>query len=216
MDFSDVQVCNPAVSTLHSLPRASSRPPSRRKDAHDLRRSARRADGRDHGQLCVERSIHLDPAERALVLAVYRDGMSLKELADLLTTPVQQGCSSLPDTDIRRSGAARVRLLRRRLRRTVSRLLSPKFEFCAAYIEPRDQEERRRLGLPCWPPLRRRVAEECVIRGCSIRSAARTLDVSLHIVRGEIDRIHALFESHMRHPRSPRFSPDEGTARCPA
>jgi DNA-directed RNA polymerase specialized sigma24 family protein len=120
----------------------------------------------------------LPEGERAALTAVYRDGMTVKQLAAL------------------RSSAARdPRSLRRQLRRTSARLLSPKFVFVAAFLEPADQAERRRLGLPCWPPRRRAVAEQCIVRGFSIREAAAALGLTFHAVRQELSIISALHEA---------------------
>lgn len=63
------------------------------------------------------------------------------------------------------------------------------------FLEPADQTERRRLGLPCWPPKRRAVAQEVFINGRSSREAADALGLSIHAVRREMNAINALFEA---------------------
>jgi DNA-directed RNA polymerase specialized sigma24 family protein len=73
--------------------------------AWDLRRKRRR----EVVDRIVEGSVWLTPADRALVLAYYRDGQRATEIARLANEPV--------------------RALRRRLRRAVRRVLSPEFAF---------------------------------------------------------------------------------------
>lgn len=159
-------------------PPASSRisPSTRSPDPRDLRRRSRA--GRDAAQHCIELARLLRPGDRAALLAVYRDGMTVKDLAALAP-----------------SGVHSARALRRRLRSISTRMLAPKFEFVAAFLEPADQSERRRLGLPTWPPTRRAVAQQCVINGLSMQKAARVLGITLHAVRREANAIHALFEA---------------------
>ncbi|MBL8747310.1 MAG: hypothetical protein JNK58_13270 [Phycisphaerae bacterium] len=159
----------------HRPPPSSRRRPSGRPDPSDLRR--RSTSGREAAQRCVELARHLRPHERATVLAVYRDGMTVKELAAL------QSIDGDP------------RSLRRSLRRMSARVLTPKFAFVASFLEPGDQAERRRLGLPCWPPRRRAVAEQCVVHGLSMREASAALGLSLHAVRHEMGTINAIFEA---------------------
>jgi DNA-directed RNA polymerase specialized sigma24 family protein len=85
--------------------------------------------------------------------------------------------------------------MRRRIRRLTQRLLSPKFEFVMRYLDPADQAERSRLGLPCWPPRRRQVALHAVVLGRSLRGTAAALGVTMHAVRREMQAINALFEA---------------------
>ncbi|MFI4898189.1 MAG: hypothetical protein ACIARR_10220 [Phycisphaerales bacterium JB059] len=73
--------------------------------AWDLRRKKRR----EVVDRIVEGSAWLAPAERALILAYYRDGQRVTEIARLANESV--------------------RALRRRLRRAVRRVLSPEFAF---------------------------------------------------------------------------------------
>lgn len=159
-------------------------------DPLDLRRRSTNASGREAARLCVERAVHLAPGERETVLAVYRDGVTVKDLAAITAG---DGIRH-PAVGIRSADSA-ARALRRRLRLITARLLSAKFEFVIAFLEPADQAERRRLGLPCWPASRRQVAELCIVQGRSMREAARALGGSLHAVRREMSAIHALFEA---------------------
>lgn len=158
----------------------SRRPPAAkvrsRPDPADLRR--RSVSGRDAAQRCIDRARHLQPSDRAALLAVYRDGMTVKDLAALHA-----------ESDLG------TRALRRRLKRTSARILTPKFDFVTSFLEPCDQDERRRLGLPCWSTKRRAVAERCVVQGLSMREASIALGVSLHSVRHEMSTINAIFES---------------------
>lgn len=137
-------------------------------------------------QTCVERCVRLPGRDRSLVLAVYRDGARVKDLASIV------GATGDDDGDRARSSA---RVLRRRLRVLTGRLLSPKFEFVLAHLEPADQAERRRLGLPTWSPVRRAVAESVVIHGRSLREATRVVGASFHTVRREMSAVNALFEA---------------------
>lgn len=171
----------------------------------DLRR--RGDDRRASAALCVERAEFLSQEERAMVQAVFRDGLTVKQVAALTACGgggesgecggaacgLAQHSSRTPQVAGRIE--SRARTLRKRLRGITSRLVSPKFEFVASFLEPADQAKRRLLGLPCWPPLRRRVGQECVIRGRSMRQAAALLGVSLHAVRRELAAINALFEA---------------------
>lgn len=160
------------------VPSLEIRPRTRRgaPDPIDLRR--RTNSGREAARTCLERARLLPEGERAALTAVYRDGMTVKELSALRSTPARDP-----------------RSLRRQLRRISARLLSPRFAFVAGFLEPADQAERRRLGLPCWPPRRRAVAEQCIIRGLSIREAAAALRMTFHVVRLELSIISALHEA---------------------
>ena len=123
----------------------------------DLRRKRRR----EVIERVVQRAELLTPADRALVLAYYRDQQNALDIARLAGEPV--------------------RAVRRRLRRAVERVLSPRFQFVAS-----------RLG--SWPPTRRRVACACVLQGFTLREASRRLGLSLHSVRRHHDAIQAMFE----------------------
>lgn len=74
------------------------------------------------------------------------------------------------------------RALRRRLKRLVKRTLSPRFEFVV-------------LHRASWPHPMRRVATAHVLQGRTLRDTASHLNLSLHIVRRQADRINALFEA---------------------
>lgn len=126
--------------------------------AADLRR--RRS--RDIAQTILDRAQHALPDDRSTIRAIYDQGMSVKEVAQLR--------------------ADNPRKLRRHVRRTVERLLSPRFLFVLAN---RDD----------WPPTRRRVATACVLHGRPLRAAAKHLKLSLHVVRKQMDVINALHDA---------------------
>lgn len=75
--------------------------------------------------------------------------------------------------------------VQRRLRKLALRVTSP----CFRYVV------KHRLD---WPDIRRAVAEGIVLRGQSQRSMAQALDVSIHRVRCEIDRVRIMCESASR------------------
>ena len=127
-------------------------------DAWDLRRKRRR----EVVERIVERAELICPGDRSLVLAYYRDGQSASDIAQLAGEPV--------------------RSLRRKLRRIVQRVLSPRFEFVATRIHT-------------WTPTRRRVASACVLEGRTLREASARLGLSLHSVRRHHDAVQAMFES---------------------
>lgn len=121
----------------------------------DLRR---RVD-REVADLLIARAPWVTPEERALVLAVYRDGLRLREFGAFAP------CA--PKT------------LRQRLKRAVTRMLSPRFAFVLMEREH-------------WSPMRRRIADECVLRGRSMRETAGALGLSLHAVRRHMEFISAM------------------------
>lgn len=166
---------NQAKMTAKARPRLPKRLRYQR-DPRDLRR--RTLDAREIADRCVERASLLDVAQRAAVVAVYRDGMTVKELAAL-----------------HRQHKADPRLLGRRLRVIRARLCSAKFEYVRTFLEPSDPAERSRLGLLNWPPLRKAVAERRIAWGWTIRNTAASLGVSKYVVRKEMDVINAHFDA---------------------
>lgn len=135
----------------------------------DLRRRDRRGQGID---LLVSRADALAPADRALILAVYRDGLPVSEVVGLL----QLGR--------RRSVAVPIHAVsvRRRLRSLVRHLLSPRF----VYVW-------RHAG--SWGPSRRRVAEICILQDRPMRDAAVELGLSAYQVRHHRHAVDALLEA---------------------
>lgn len=73
------------------------------------------------------------------------------------------------------------KVLRLRLKRIRARLVSPLFRFVVNH----------RLD---WPMERRIVGEGVILRGYSQRVASTSAGISLHRVRRELDRIHAMCE----------------------
>lgn len=129
----------------------------------DLRRGVRR----DLAEVLMSRATLLSELDRYLVQGVFRDGRPLTELAALWEG---DGPGPRPTP----------KALRRRLRRLVERVLSPRFEFVAAH--------RHR-----WPPTRRRVATACVLHGLSCREAADKLRLSIHLVRRHMDAVETVY-----------------------
>lgn len=123
----------------------------------DLRRSIHR----EHAELLVARASALPPEERGIVETVYDEGLTVARLARL-----RGECP---------------RALRRRLRRIIARVLSPKFAFV---MTQRDS----------WPAVRRKVATRVVLHGQSRRSCASAMSLSLHTVRNEMQKVDAYFE----------------------
>lgn len=160
----------------------------------------------DIARTLTERAEYLDPPERTLIHSVYRDGLSVKALALAATPglviapPAAASEQARSHSRIEHGSASNTgieslaRTLRRRVRQIAARVLSPIFVFVVAHLDPSDPGERRRLGLPCWSPTRRKIAQACVVRGLSFREAASELRVSLHTVRREMQSVRALFE----------------------
>ncbi|SRR5690606_6863023 len=85
--------------------------------------------------------------------------------------------------ELARATRSRPAAVRRRLHRIAKRLRSPLFRYV--------------MCNSChWPLHRRRIAEAVILRGEPQREAAARLGVTLHQLRQEILRIHALYEAH--------------------
>ena len=158
------------------------RPPSRALDATealDLRRLQRQ----QILDTVVSRVDGLAPTDRQLLLAVYRDGMAVENIA-------RAACSAIGTQAV----LTTARALRRRVKHLVRRILTPKYAFVL-------------LRCPEWPASRRRIARACVLEGLSMRRASAELGVSLHLVRRELAAIHALFIELQEHPgQRPRLT----------
>lgn len=152
----------------------------------DLRRRTRR----EHAEMLAERAAFLPAHDRELVEAVYHEGLSVAGYV-----------RRQRDRDIVRWTE---RAARRRLRRLVERLASPRFVFV--------------LGArSSWPLTRRRVAVAVVIQGRSLRETARSLGLSLHAVRRHIDAVEALYtEALYTEARFTKARPNNPGARGPA
>jgi len=129
----------------------------------DLRRRTRR----EHAEAITGRAAWLPADDRELVEAVFAHGRSV---AAYVRTQRERGL---------RPGLTE-RTARRRLRRLIQRLASPRFAFVI--------DQRRH-----WGATRRRVAMACVVQGLSLRQAARALGLSLHAVRRHMDAVDALY-----------------------
>lgn len=146
----------------------------------DLRRKA------DRGltTLLCERARHLDRGERTLVESVFRDGRSLLDIARLRAST--DGAAGRTDGPEVRVAARR---LARLLKAIVRRLVSPLFVFVASAL---DRAEVRGDS-PAWPPERRQIATLVVLRGVSVRRAARRLGIGLHAARAHARAVEAMY-----------------------
>jgi transposase-like protein len=111
----------------------------------------------------VDRADWLDGPDRALVLAVLRDGLSVADLAR-----IQDACP---------------RALRRRLGAAVARLSDPRAVFVA----------RNLAAIGAASPTRARVARAYYLHGRPMRAIARTHNLSLHTVRAHRTAIEGMF-----------------------
>lgn len=152
------------LSTPQSTPRSTGNTPT-----PDLRRRAFRG-GREYAELLIDRAVWLPAADRELVTAVFAEGLSVAAYT--------RRCRE------RGFGDQSARINRRRLRRLITRLISPKYAFVIA-----------RRG--DWPIARRRVAMACLVQGLPFRHAAAALGLSLHAVRRHIDAVEAAYLTHV-------------------
>lgn len=140
---------------------------------------------RRYAEMLVERAAWIPTVDRALIEAVYGEGLSVvgyvRRCLDRGVVPVERavfgGGAGRADLD------AWSRAARRRLRRVVARLGSDRFAFVIA---------RRNT----WATSRRRVAMACVLHGNSLRQASRDLGLSLHTVRRHMEAVDAMFEAY--------------------
>jgi DNA-directed RNA polymerase specialized sigma24 family protein len=133
---------------------------------------------------------HLPPRDRALIDSVYRRGMSINAIASM--------------TRIRPHG------LRRRLRGIMRRLRSPLFRHVLREVMTAGQREASTMqpkhagdatGLnpagasrELSPEHRRAIARAIVLDRRKQRDVARDLNLTLHQVRRELDRLRAIAE----------------------
>ncbi|MDX2016146.1 MAG: hypothetical protein SFY95_00740 [Planctomycetota bacterium] len=120
------------------------------------------------------RARFLPEDDAALVLAVYRDGLLVKQAAAMIRRPASSTAH--------------------RVRRLVARLASPEFAWCLRQLE------RQAAGLAppalAWTIERQRVATLVMLHGHSLRETARRLALSVHHVRKHVIALRALFETH--------------------
>ena len=128
-------------------------------EALDLRRKRQR----DMADSILSRAEYLARPDRTLILAVYEDNRRISDLARMMDH--------------------HPRTLRRRIRRLIERMMSPKFAFVASR---RDQ----------WSATQRRVATACVLQGLSIRAASEQLKLSHYTVRKHCDIVQTLFYAY--------------------
>lgn len=150
----------------------------------------RRRRNAEAAELVVRRAEFLAPEDRALLRAIYADGLSISQVALLRQTApttntlAAQGSDTTPASGaVSRPGVAGARRVRARVRALVERALSPMFVFVAS----------RQAD---WTPTRRRVAQAVYLHGMTLREAASALGVSLHVVRRHADAVRTLAEEH--------------------
>lgn len=93
----------------------------------------------------------------------------------------------LSATEVARVRGEQPRSVRRRVRKLAEHISSPAFTFVLLHKET-------------WTPTRRRVAEQCILSGKSMRTAAKHLGTSLHNVRKEMNAINALIDLYTIEP----------------
>ena len=170
-----------AATPLSRPPRLASRTQPQASRVHRAPESPsdlRRARNADFAELLTLRADHLAREDRQLVLAVFRDGVRVTDLALAASSPVESRESD-------RHALKLARTLRRRVRVLVALMLSPRFLFVVQRMSR-------------WTPRRREIAHACEIRGLSQRQAAADLGLSLHAVRREANAINALFAAEQQ------------------
>lgn len=157
----------------------------------------RRRRNAEAAELVVRRAEFLAPEDRALLRAIYADGLSIAQVALLRQTGTPESRSvaapgagtpgsaeeARPGTSAGSPPGAGARRVRARVRALVERALSPMFVFVAS----------RQAD---WTPTRRRVAQAVYLHGMTLREAASALGVSLHVVRRHADAVRTLAEEH--------------------
>jgi hypothetical protein len=131
----------------------------------DLRRGVRR----DTADIVIRRAAYLSADDRMLVQAIYARGSTLKELAAL-------------------TGRGE-RALGRRLRVVVRRVQSPEF----TYVIQRPGQFLPSAGAGTRTPLLlRRLAKECILEGKPVRTLAREVGLSYHLLRQKHAALRAM------------------------
>lgn len=102
----------------------------------------------------------------------------MPEDRSLIETVYREGLTAIAVAQLRGESP---RAVRRRIRKLVSRVLSQPYA-----VVMREREH--------WPPTRRRVATSCILQGRPLRGASKHLNLSLHMVRRQMDAIQALVE----------------------
>lgn len=96
----------------------------------------------------------------------------------LITSVYERG---MCPAEVARTAGKPARTIRRKVQRLVKRISSPEFTFVL--------HSRHR-----WPHSTRKIAEAIILRGEPQRHAAARLNVTLHRVRRELERIRAVAE----------------------
>lgn len=142
----------------------------------------RRAERAELAQALIARAKFLPEDDAALILAVYRDGVMLKQIAAMMRRPAS-------------SVGHRVRML-------VARLSSPRFGWCVRQLE----RQASRLAPPTesWCLDRQRVATLRILHGRPLREIARRAGLSVHHVRRHLAAIDAIYHARSEPERLPR------------
>lgn len=129
--------------------------------AMDLRRPR----DAEAAQRVIDRADWLGPSDKALVLAVLRDGLPVSDLAR-----VQESCP---------------RSLRRRLAAAVARLTDDRTVFVARHL----------TAIAAANPTRARVARAFYLQGQTMRAIAKAHKLSLHTVRAHRLAVEGMYEA---------------------
>lgn len=152
----------PAAPTPTDAPQAQQAPSV----FHPL--DLRRAAVRRHADTIVARAAFLAPDDRALIYAVFRD--------------------LIPVAAIARAAGVSAPHMRRRVRRLLLRLFTPRYIWV---ISARN----------AWTPERRRIADAAFLQGLSQRAIAKRLQISLPRVRAALCALRVLEESAHHAPQ---------------
>jgi lambda repressor-like predicted transcriptional regulator len=142
----------------------------------------------------IQRAEWLGPSDRALVLAVFREGISVTALA--------------------RAHDACPRTLRRRLAAAVARLNDDRTAFVIAHTTAMPGMPGV-SGQPAITGVRARIARALYLHGSTMRALADDLQLSLHTVRAHRQAVDALYEAwkhraatHATHATQKPTTPD--------
>jgi hypothetical protein len=135
-------------------------------------RAGQRAARAELAEALTARAKFLPDDDAAIVLAIFRDGLRITQVAAMLRRPPTS--------------------LGYRVRTIVARMSSPRFAWCLRQIE------RQASGLAppsdAWSIERQRVASLRLLHGRGLRDVARRTGLSVHHVRKHLVAIEALFQ----------------------
>jgi AraC-like DNA-binding protein len=87
-------------------------------------------------------------------------------------------CKGVPVSSMARAAGMYPRTMHRRVRQLLNRMTTPAFRYVV-----RNQQD--------WPQDRKAIAQMVILHGETMRAAARTLHLPIHLVRSEVARIRA-------------------------